>query len=302
MITVLQARGFRFNLARSTVHVAYTVLLVILVLVRFIDPLTVVIASLVANVLTLLVTAFLLLRKGWLRARPALAEARGLLSFGSRVHVGALASIVGSRLDLVMLAAFVPAAELGNYAISAIPGSVLTLLPASASLVVYPAVVRMQPSAVPATVARCLAMFALITLLAFLVAIALPFAIPVLFGPGYQRAVPIGQILTFGITIRSNTTLLGVVLRGLSRPLASGLGDIVGLPILTVLLLVMVPTWQGTGAAVALLIAAGVGFVAMLVLCMRTVGITGLDVGRQWRRDATHFWSVIRSIWVAPAA
>jgi len=159
----------------------------------------------------------------------------------------------------------------------------------------------MQPKAVPATIARCLALFVLMIGLAFVVALALPFALPLLFGPSYQRAGPIGQILTFGITIRSSAGLLGAVLRGLSRPLSSGLGDIVGLPVLAVLLLIMVPKWQGTGAAVAISIAAGIGFVVLLGLCMRTVAMTGMDLIQLWRRDASLLRTIIRRAYGAPA-
>jgi O-antigen/teichoic acid export membrane protein len=301
LVAVLQAQGYRFNLVRTAVHVVYTALLLFLWLLGLVDPFTVVIASLAANAATVLLALYLVHRKGWWSPEPALGAARELLSFGYRVHIGTLASTLASRLDLVMLAAFVPAAELGNYAISAIPGAALTLLSVSASLVVYPAVVKMSPDAVPSTIARCVALFGFMILLAFIVALALPSAIPIVFGPGYERAVPIGQILTFGAVVRSNTGLLGTVVRGLARPLASGAGDIVGLPIFATLLIVMVPTWRGVGAAIALSLAAGISFAVMLGLCMRIAGMSGLDLGRLLRRDGASLRSLVRSIWAVSA-
>jgi O-antigen/teichoic acid export membrane protein len=194
----------------------------------------------------------------------------------------------------VTLAALVPAAELGNYAIGAAAGSALTLLPFSASLAVYPAVVQMHRDAVRVVLARCLALVVVLILLALIVALVLPFAVPVVFGPGYDAAVPIGQILTFGITIRGSTALLSTILRGLSQPLAAGFGDLAALPVLTVALLVMVPSWRGVGAAIALSIAALIGFVVILGLCMRSVGMNWLDVGGMWQRDGARARYLIR--------
>jgi O-antigen/teichoic acid export membrane protein len=294
LTAVLQARGYRFNLVRTAVHVAYTGVLLLLWLSGSISPLRVVLASLLAAAADLSLAVILVSRRGWLHPKASLHEARALLSFGSRVHVGTIASILSARLDLVILAALVPAADLGNYAIGAAAGSALTLLPFSASLAVYPAVVRMQRDAVPVMLARCLALIALLILLAVVVALALPFAIPLLFGPGFTSAVLIGQILTFGITIRGSTGLLGAILRGISRPLAAGVGDLAALPILAVALLFMVPTWRGVGAAIALSIAASVGFVVILGLCMRSVGMKWMDVGALWQRDAERARYMVR--------
>jgi O-antigen/teichoic acid export membrane protein len=245
------------------------------------SPLRVLLASLLAAAANLLLAIIAVSRKGWLHPMASWAEVRALLSFGSRVHAGTVASILASRLDLVTLAALVPAAELGNYAIGAAAGSALTLLPFSASLAVYPAVVQMHRDAVRVVLARC-------------VALVLPFAVPVVFGPGYDAAVPIGQILTFGITIRGSTALLSTILRGLSQPLAAGFGDLAALPVLTVALLVMVPSWRGVGAAIALSIAALIGFVVILGLCMRSVGMNWLDVGGMWQRDGARARYLIR--------
>jgi O-antigen/teichoic acid export membrane protein len=302
LVSVLQVRGYRFNLVRASVHIAYTAVLLVLWLGHLIDPLTVIAASLGANAVTLLLGMVLVHRQGWWRPRFDPAEARALLGFGYRVHIGSIATFLAARLDLVVLAALVSASELGNYAIAGIPGSVLTLLPASASMVAYPAVARMQTEAVPATVARCLVVFVVMIFLAFLVDLMLPIAIPRIFGPSYQQAVAIGQILTFGIAIRSTTGLLAAVVRGLSRPLSAGLGDIIGLPIFGTLLILMVPIWQGIGAAIAVSAAGSVGFAVMLVLSMRAAGMRAVDLGPLWRIDAVRIGSVIRRASTCSAA
>jgi O-antigen/teichoic acid export membrane protein len=298
---VLQARQYRFNVFRASYYVAYAIVLLVLWLLHAVNPRTVIAAALGMYFVPLLLGARLLLRKGWLHPQLALSEARQLVGFGYRVYVGIVASILAGRLDFVILAALVSAAELGNYAVAGIPGSILTLLPISASLVAYPAVVRMPREAVPATIARCLALATLTILLAFLVDLTLPVAMPLALGPGYQRAVPIAQILTFGITIRSATGLLGAVVRGLARPLLSGFGDVVGLPIFGVLLALMVPNWQGVGAAIALTIAALIGFAAMMVVSMHAARMTVADVGPLWRRDAVRLGRVIRQARTASA-
>lgn len=292
---VLQARGYRFNVFRASTHVAYTALLLFLWLIHLIGPLTVIAASLGAHVITVAIGIILVRGRGWWHVQVTWAVARELLNFGYRVHIGTVASFLTARLDLVILAILVPPAELGNYVVSGIPGAALTLIPLSASMVAYPAVVRMRRDAVPATIARCFAVFALMMLLAFLVDLTLPLAIPFFFGPGYQPAIRIGQILTFGLAIRSTTGLLGAVVRGLSRPLSAGLGDIVGLPMFAILLLVLVPRWQGIGAGIALSAAAGLGFAVMLVVNMRATGMTPTDFVTLWRNDAARLSSVIQA-------
>lgn len=264
-----------FNLTRFCVNCASTAPLLALWLLHRMTVHAALVASLLATTATAALCFALVVRRDEVTWWPRRDLFRPLLSFGARLHVGNVASIVTQRVDLLVLSIIVTAGSLGTYAVATSAAMVASLLPAAASYVLYPAFARQTSAALGGTLARLLLRGGLLTVLGGpVLVVVLPLAIPVLFGSGFRGAVQLTAVLALGYLLRGWTLILASVLRGAGRPFTASAGQAVELILLAALLFALVPRLGTMGAAAAVVVGATSSLSVLLVAALVSAGLS----------------------------
>src|SRR5207253_877628 len=89
------------------------------------------VAIFTANFATLVVSAFLIWRAGWIGNVALLLTARPLLRFGLQSQLGSLASMLNLRLDQMLISALMGGSLLGLYVVAVTVAGLAGLVPAT---------------------------------------------------------------------------------------------------------------------------------------------------------------------------
>ena len=187
---------------------------------------------------------------------PLAGEGRGggspmsLLGFGTRAHLGTLASIANARLDLLLLSLIVPLSALGNYALAVSLTTPIAIVGAGLAAANFRRIGAGSPDEL-AIVAGVWRRFAIPTLgLAFIPAAA-AFLIPQIIGHEFDAAVIPTLILAVG-TCGFGAIYLGTnILQARGLPGLSSLLSILAGLISAATLLLLVPHYGIVGAAIS---------------------------------------------------
>jgi O-antigen/teichoic acid export membrane protein len=258
-LAVLQGRLFMqpFNLARASIHVFYTAALVALWGAGAVTVQTALAASLLATVLTCLLTFRLVATRVEVQLHFTLGIIRSLLKYGIRLHIGSVAVFVSQRVDLLALTFLASSAALGNYVVASAIGAVAGLVPSAVSMVLFPVFSNRDRD----TLSRALARFTLVgggttVLAAPIFAFVFPWMLPYLFGSAFAPAKPTSVILILASLVRGWNLMLSSILRGSGSPMLASAGEVGGLVILAILLINWAPQYGAYGAALAVLVGA----------------------------------------------
>jgi len=283
-----------FNVARLSVHVAYTAFLVALWTQKAVTVRSALAASLVATAITAILSFWLIGHRRYWVWRVAAGEIRALIAFGAKLHLGNVATIIASKLDIVVLSIFASAQALGIYVVATAVGTVVGLVPAAIAMVLYPRFVRLSTADRQVTLSRLFLIGIAVTLSAGpLMVIALPHLIPFIFGGAFGSAVPVAGVLVVGYLIRGYNGMLVAMLRGAGRPLRASTGEMIGLILFAVCLPVLTRRFGSVGTATSLTIAAAATLVWMIFQAISATGLSVARIWSVWRGDVT--WLALSS-------
>jgi O-antigen/teichoic acid export membrane protein len=209
------------------------------------------------------------------RFRPALV--RPLAGYGAAQVAAMAPAALNANLDQLVLSQAIPAADLGCYAVAV----TLTLLPATVvsaiGYVAFPSLAsrqvltdasrRLQSRAVMASAAIAVAMIVPLSATA-------PWLIPMIFGPGYAKAVPLLWVLAPGAVFLASGQVASDLLRGRKQPLVVARAQWMAAVFTVVLLFALLPAAGVFAAAVASTVAYGVSL-ALLLHALWPPGSTG---------------------------
>jgi O-antigen/teichoic acid export membrane protein len=180
-------------------------------------------------------------------ALPTRQAYRGALAFGWPGGAGELVLLAMLRVDVVIVAAFLPLREVGLYAVATALAEVLWIVPDGVAQVVLPTTAR-SPERAPT--ARLLRASSLITAAVgvVLVVVARP-AIDVVFGPAFVGAAAAVPLLAVASLAGGVWKIVGaeIVARGTTKPRLTS--ACLGLAVMVLVDLVAVPAWGIAGAA-----------------------------------------------------
>lgn len=285
-----------FNACRFAVNAASTAPLLVLWFMHRMTVRAALSASLGATLITAVLCFVILLKGRGVVWRPSGNLVRPIMSFGMRLHVGNIATIITQRLDLVVLSLVVATANLGQYAVATAAAMVASLLPTAASFVLYPAFARQQAATLPAALGRLLLVGGALTMLtAPLLVIALPLAVPLLFGSAFSGAVPMTALLALGYLMRGWNLILSSFIRGAGRPFTASVGQAVELAVLAGLLPLFTPRFGTTGAAISVTVGAAASFGALITAAFATAHLTPGCLWNLWLLDARRWRQVAAS-------
>lgn len=199
--------------------------------------------------------------QGWARlarrgffvgSRPSWYAATRIARYGLRSEVGSITLLLNARADFIVVAALVSPAGLGIYAVATRYAELLRLPGLAMSYVMYPALARGSgtPIAVRART-ELRRMGWLPAAAAVPMALLAPVLLPLVYGPEFRAAVVPAWILIVGLSTGGVNGIAAAYLMADERPgtasAAMGFGLIANLA----LDLLLVPTHQVVGAAVA---------------------------------------------------
>ncbi len=221
------------------------------------------------------------LRGPWL---PDPAKVTPMLRFGFPCMLTTLPYLLNLRLDQMLMAALLPARDLGLYAVAvACSGAVspllnsigVTLLPSVAAAGDRGHAAQRMGKGVRMTVTLAL-------LVCAGVGLAAPFAIPLLFGPRYRFSVSAALILIPAAGVLGVNLSLQESIRGLGRPYVALRAELIGLAVTAIFLIVTLKRLGIIGAALSSLLGYSAVNVALLTSARRIAGlsITALVVPR----------------------
>ncbi len=205
---------------------------------------------------------------GLVRPSQMVLSVRDLLRYGLPAHGGNLADVGTFRLDSLILAATVGAAELGIYAAAINLAEVLLYVPASVAMVLLSTSAASEGStalAVRATV--------WVTAVSVIGAVAMivvaPWVIQALFGPGFEASVLPLRILSVAMIGMGIRRVLTAELAARRRQGLAAWVAVVTLAVIAVLDVTLIPRFGAEGAAWASLVAYLLGGGLIVIVFLR---------------------------------
>ncbi|MGH3401398.1 MAG: lipopolysaccharide biosynthesis protein [Streptosporangiaceae bacterium] len=264
----LQARALKeWNVVRVSQPVLSALAIVILWRLRLLT-LEAALLVLAATMLLQLAWAYRCCRRADLApGRAQRAMIPPLLAYGTAQIAALTPATVNAQLDQLVLSQTVPSADLGRYAIAVSLTSLPIPLVAAIGNVAFPRLAAQRAVTGKTERLQWMAVIgsALIAamLLAPLAAVAW-WLVPLIYGPGYQGAVPLLWILTPGAVFLACGQVVGDLLRGRGRPSVVAWAQGLAAVFTVLLLLTLLPLVGVYGAAIASTVAYGVALAAML--------------------------------------
>lgn len=209
--------------------------------------------------------------------RPQRSVARRLVVFGFKAQVGELANAVNVRLDQVLIAAWLPAEELGLYVAALSATQLVSMLAYSIRVILQPRLLNetgehQRYLALKRGICRYTGAGA-VTSLALVAAV--PTAIPLLFGGGYRAAILPSQILVGATFLVGYKTILAGAAQAYGNPWLASRAELAGVVVTVVAMVALLPRFGILGAAVASVVAYATQSV-LLAIGLRKVRV-GLD-------------------------
>jgi len=208
-----------------------------------------------------------------LRPRVDLGYLRRGLTLGAPIAGSYLLVTLSQRLDQLLVFTMSGKVAAGEYSVALTIGLVTTHAPVALSLASFPRLARMDGADAHELIARvCRIGVAAAGIASIVLALASPFAVPLLFGPGFRASVVPTLILLAGSVFWSSQWLLARAraARGTTRPLFASFSTSLAAIVLSDLLLI--PILGTVGAALGAVIGGIAGSAVALSGIVRSDG------------------------------
>ena len=181
---------------------------------------------------------------------------RRAVVFGIKGFAANALQLVNYRLDLFILAAVASTATVGVYAVAVAATSVVGLLPAALSDVLFPRVAQLdardERQQLELIETRSLRFGSLVVTAAALgVAAALALLVVPIYGEEFRDAIELGLILLPGVSLLGIASIFGATIVGRGKPIYSLYALLMTTPMTVVLYAILIPMFDANGAALA---------------------------------------------------
>ncbi|MCC6146839.1 MAG: oligosaccharide flippase family protein [Anaerolineaceae bacterium] len=196
----------------------------------------------------------------WLLAKKHLTQPfsvntqnfRPMLAYGLPAALSLLPQTLNLRMDQILMAAFLNPAYLGQYVVAVAWSTAASPILNAVGPVLFPSLSALADTTKKAKMLKTVISqyIILVIIVTFIILLATPAMIPLLFGEQFQQAVTPAIILVFANAILSLNTLFGDALKGMGLTGKVLTADLIGLVTTTILLLTLVPRYGIIGAAI----------------------------------------------------
>lgn len=234
---------------------------VVLVLVLGLGIFGAVLAQLVAST-TALMLVLVALRRLSLSVRPRWRPRTvvEVLRIGLPLEGSRLLVALASRLDQLVVLSLAGKAAAGTYSVALTLAQLATYAPFALAVAAFPNFAQLPSASFPQAVVRVVRSgVAAATVTGLLLALALPFLVPLLFGEDFRRAVRPALLLLVASLVGSGQWLICQALAARGQPRSLLRSYALSLGVMLILDLVLVPFYGVVGAAVASVAAAVAG-------------------------------------------
>lgn len=207
-----------------------------------------------------------------------------LLGYGGKVYSGEVTGTANLRLDQILMAALFPPRMLGLYVVAVSSSSIAEMFASAVRTVSSPRIAAIATSGERRTqLVSTLRKYLDISLPGtLLMALVLPFAIPLVFGREYGDAVVPAEILLVGSLLLGIRGVLTGGAQAFGDPWIGSKAEVYSLPVTLVLLLLLMPKIGILGAAIASVLSYATQ-VAIIAAGVRKHGIAW-DRKTWWKR------------------
>ncbi len=217
------------------------------------SPAFLALGNLVGLALLLPIVGFVLARvvRGWMWPDPR--TWRPLMRFGLPTVLSAIPVMLNMRMDQLVMAAFLPARNLGLYVVAVTWSTIMSPILTAVGMVLFPQVASMgsQQAQIEMVAAVSRLSAGVSALLALALALATPLGLPLLFGQDFRPAVLSAVILVGAGAISNVNQVLEEGSRGLGYPVFSLRAEVGGLVATGIGLWFLLPSLEIVGAALA---------------------------------------------------
>ena len=194
--------------------------------------------------------------------RPRWGILREQVRYGAQGQIANLAQLFNYRLDQFLVAAFVSRAGVGHYAVAVGLGESVWWISSAVAMVLLPGLTRMERERAEEMTPLVSRNTLLVSVAAAAVLMAVsPIAIRVLFGSDFTPATTPLFLLMPGVVAASATRVLGSYLFSQGHVIFNSYATFIALGVTLALDLVLIPTLEVEGAAIA----SSIAYVAALV-------------------------------------
>ncbi len=211
---------------------------------------------------------------------PQPGQLRRALRFGVKGYAGNALQVLNYRVDVLILSAVTTASVVGYYSVAVGVTTVLWLLPQALSDVLFPRVAALSASEhrnaeeqrdfVEIKSLRHTTIIVIVG--AVVLAVAMILLIVPIYGPGFQKAIPLGLIRLPGVALIGIGGILSAIIVGRGRPEYGLYSALISTPITMALYFILIPRYEATGAAVATTISFTLNFVLAAFFYHRITG------------------------------
>lgn len=214
------------------------------------------------------VFAWVVARGSFVRSRPARpavvvepgdkrSELRSALQFGARAWGADLLQLLNYRLDLFILNTYASAADVGYYAVAVAVTALGWILPGALQAVLFPRTARLAVAGDDASNGEdtVLAAFrhgvVIMPVTGLCLAMLLLVAVPLFYGPAFERSTTLGLILLPGVLAIGVAKLFSAVITGRGHPEYSLYNALITAPVTLAMYFVLISRYKAVGAAAA---------------------------------------------------
>lgn len=220
--------------------------------------------------LALMSFAALFVKRLWDRFRLDPPLLKQMVTYGAKVQIGSMSQMANIRLDQMLMAALLPATQLGLYVVAVSVANITMVIPTAIRTVLAPSIAQVDQATkdIPNLEAQLRMYWSLNVAVGLAILLLAPFAMTIAFGSAYKAAILPAGILILAMVCLGGKEILSGTAYGLGTPLLVSQAELVSLLITALGLAVLLPLWGIVGAAVASLLAYGAAL-ATLALRLR---------------------------------
>jgi O-antigen/teichoic acid export membrane protein len=239
---------------------------------------------------TLILLARVLGRHGI--GRPSLAIGRETLWYGVRAHSTFTAGLVNTRLDVLIIPAFLSASSVGLYGVATNVSWIVVTVSGGLAAIVLPAAAARGADGRYTVVKSLYATLGVAGAVAIVLGVFAEVGVRVLYGPAFLGSVEPLRILLVGAVLYAGAATVCSGLYSLNRPFTAAIAQLSGAAVTVVGLTLFLRTGGINVAAVVSTVAYALVFVVALHLYRRASGLAwrelliGPSMLRLWIRQA----------------
>jgi len=267
------------NTVRAAAPATYALGLLVLLFTKPPHLRNVVLCQLGGVVVAAMLGYGMLLRREEIRFAWQPKALRSLVNFGWRTQLANVTAFINQRVDQLLLSLFIPPRELGLYVVAVTVTSAAGVFPQAAGIVTYATGANLDAPQAARIIARTVQASAIwMGLGCTCLFIAVPWAIPWVFGRAFSGSVLACRILLPGAIALALSQVLYEGARALNQPALPSYAEGCGLIITAVCLYLLVPRFGFVGAAIASTLAYTGSLIVTLVLFRRRTGVGWRDL------------------------